>query len=224
MFAQDLDTSGIIHDSYKEVVLGRRTCRFLDPTFKVSREEIGQIIAEAMVCTPNAVDSCPYKFLVFDTDEAKKKIDDIMWPVDKDRVPPSSFTIIPLADRKWIEDYDKVIEANRVGCPSYYEGLTPEFLEVVNFWYASISAGDGRALDISVTFQAGLVTQSLMLAARAHGLDSGFMDAWNPSELASVFGIDLERYIPQGVIAFGKSVGPTHNNYRPDVADAAVFF
>lgn len=223
MNAKHLKKTGIVNNDFESVVLGRRTARFLDPSYKVSREEIEEIIKEAMVATPSAIDSCPYKFLVIESDEAKRKVDDIMWPGDKSRTLQSSFCIIPMADRNWIERYDDQIEGNKRECPSYYAGQGP-VIEFAPTWYEILSAGNGAGLDKSVNFQAGLVAQSLMIVARAHGLDTGFMDAWSPEQdLGKIFDVDMDRYIAQGVICFGKSVGITHDNFRPEIEDAAMF-
>ncbi|MBS7528324.1 nitroreductase family protein [Fusibacter paucivorans] len=224
MFAKDLTKKGIVDRDYESVFLGRRCARTLDATHKVSREEIEEIINEAMVATPSAVDSNPYKFLVIDTDEARKKLDDIMWPIDKDRVMQASFSIIPLADRQWIDDYDDVVAALKAEAPQSYEFFSNTCFPIIPGWYEELSSGTGAALDISVTFQAGLVSQSLMIAARAHGLDTGFMDAWHPyPDLNEAFGIDLERYIPQGVLCFGKNAGPVSDSYRRDIKDAVSY-
>lgn len=224
MFAKDLKMDRVVNRDYESVFLGRRTARSLDATFKVSREEIAEIINEAMVATPTAVDSNPYKFLVIDTDEAKKKLDDIMWPVDKSRVLQASFSIIPLADRKWIDFYDDIVAANKAGCAPWYDFFEGAVFDIIPGWYEDLSSGDGRMLDKSVTFQAGLVSQSLMIAARAHGLDTGFLDAWTPEkDLDKIFDVDLKRYIPQGVICFGKNVGPVSDSYRLEIKDVAEF-
>lgn len=220
MFYKDLTRKGVVNVDYESVVLRRRTARNLDPSYQVSREEIEEIINEAMVATPSAVDSSPYKFLVIDTDEAKRKLDDIMHPVDKDRVIQASFSIIPLADRNWIDHYDNIVEVIHREAP---DTLLPPIERVVE-WYEQLTSGTGAALDTSVTFQTGLVSQSLMFAARAHGLDTGFMDDWSPNpDLGVAFGIDLERYIPQGVLCFGKNIGPVADSYRLDIKDAVQY-
>lgn len=224
MYAKDLKKSGIVRNDYETVFLGRRSARYLDSSYKVSREEIAEIINEAMVATPSAVGSCPYKLLVLDTDEAKKKIDDIMWPQDKDRALRCSFVIIPLADRDWPDYYDDIVENNRTGCLEWYNLVGSVAGPIIPTWYEQLSAGDGAALNTSVSFQTGLLSQSLMIAARAHGLDSGFMDAWNPNpDMNTVFGVDLNRYIPQGVVCFGKSTGGVHDAYRRDTKDFVTF-
>ena len=47
--------------------------------------------------------------------------------------------------------------------------------------------------------------------ARARHLRHGRRD---PELLTDLFGIDLERYIPEVVLTIGKSTGPTTERYR----------
>ena len=54
----------------------------------------------------------------------------------------------------------------------------------------------------------------LQCICRAHGLDTSVMDAWDPELLTDLFGIDLERYIPEVVLTIGKSTGPATERYR----------
>lgn len=37
---------------------------------------------------------------------------------------------------------------------------------------------------------------------------------WDPELLTDLFGIDLERYIPEVVLTIGKSTGPATERYR----------
>lgn len=227
MFAQDVKKVELVNNDYESIFLSRRCVRALDSTYVVPQEEIEQIIKEAMVATPTAVDSNPYKLLVVNTPEGKQRLDDIMAPVDKSRVIQSSFAIVPLADRNWIDYYDDILAANEAGCKPWHEFFQSVGIkELASGWYEMLTANGTAMLDKSVNFQAGLISMSLMFAARAHGLDSGFMDAWLPEQdLDKAFpGIDKERYVAQGVIAFGKAAGPGHNCYRKDIADAVEFF
>lgn len=226
MTSKDLKKTNIVRRDYEDLFLGRRTTRSLDATFKVSRDEIEEIIKEALIATPNAVDSIPYKIFVIDTDEFKRKLDDIMWPVDKSRVLQASFVVIPCADRQWIENYDDIVAGNKAECPAWYA-----FFESVGiatggaaYWYNMLTENGNAPLDKSINFQAGMIAQSIIIASRAHGLDSGFMDAWTPEvDLDKVFDIDLERYIPEGVIAIGKAAAPGHDSYRLEIKDMVEF-
>lgn len=211
MIGKELPKTNIVNNDFKDVVFNRRAMRVMDPNFKVSREEICEIIDEANACTPSAVNTQPYKFLVVDTDEAKKKLDAIMRPpFDRDRVTACSFAVVIFADRKWIEDFDELYELEQTTVPNYPEIMVP----ITYDWYEELCADGGTYLDKSVNFQAGQMSMTFQFMCRAHGLDVAFMDAWDPQLLPEVFGIDLERYIPEGVICIGKAAGPVEQRYR----------
>lgn len=224
MLATDLKTDGIVDNTYTGAVLGHRCARILDPNYKVSREEIKQIIAEAQISTSSAINSQPYRFLVIDTDEGKEKLDTLMAPIDKDRVKQCSFAIIPFADRAWWDYYDGILEQDKVVAPGLWdENYLSVLLPVVEQWIGILQEYQ-IYLDKSVNFQAGQISQSFQFACRAHGLDTGVMDAWFPEPgLNELFGIDLDRYIPEVVIAVGKVAGPVHNNFRLDPDEIVDF-
>lgn len=224
MMASDLKKDGIINDSYTSVVLGRRTARYLDPSHKVSRGEILEILREAVSCTPSAVNSQPWHFIIVDTDEGKQKLDDIMRAFDKDRVKAGSFAVVPCADRKWFDVYDELIEINKKIAPEKYtEEYVSALVPLVYDWYDELTEGDGVYLERSISFQTGLITMSLLYALRSHGLDAGIMDSWDPDLLGDAFGIDLDRYVPQCAIAVGKSVGPVFDNFRYEAEDVVTW-
>lgn len=207
MLPNELDKSGIVNNDYKDVVFGRRSVRALDPNFKIKREEILQMLQEAIVSSPSAVDTQPFYFLVIDTDEGKAKINDIMWLVDKDRCTRSSFTVIPCADAKWFEHYDELIKREKEAAPEVWPPeMEAMMMPVVQNWVGLLCANNGELLHKSVDFQAGLVTMAFLNAVRAHGYEAGFMDAWDPDMLQDAFGLDIERYRPQGVIAVGRKI------------------
>lgn len=213
-------TEGIVNNDFTDVFLGRRCCRQLDPNHKVSREEIEQIVRQANYAAPSAVDSQPWHLLIVDTDEAKAKLDGIMRIIDKDRVTQSSFSVVVFADRQWFPLWDKIIEQNQKIAPEVYPPeMLQFFVPVTTAWWDELNEGDGSYLDRSVNSQAGHLAMALMFAARAHGLDSGVMDSWDPNMLAEVFGMDLERYLPEYVISFGKNVGHTYVPFHYEPAD-----
>lgn len=224
MLATDLKLDSIVDHSYESTVLGHRCARVLDPNYVVSREEIKEIIAEAQIATSSAICSQPYNFLVVDTDEGKEKLDSIMAPIDKDRVKQCSFAVIPFADSEWWENYDHILAKNQELSPAQWdENFCGMLLPVVDIWVDQLQK-DRTYLERSVNFQAGQVSQAFQYACRAHGLDTGVMDAWFPDPgLHDLFGIDLGRYIPEVVIAVGKNVGAVHNNYRMETEDVTWF-
>ena len=223
MLPHELDTTGIKNNDYKDVVFGRRSERLLDPTYVIPREEILQMIQEAIVASPSAVDTQPFFFLVIDTAEGKAKINDIMWLVDKDRTNRCSFTIIPCADAKWFEHFDELSERKRQAMPEAWpEEFAQQMMAVTYHWVDLLCENGGEKLHKSIDFQAGLVTMSLLNAIRSHGYAAGFMDAWDPELLGDAFGIDLERYRPQGAIAVGRKLSIEDLGENLDPAAAAM--
>lgn len=211
MIGKDLPKTNIVNNDFKDVVFGRRACRYMDPNHTVSREEIAEIFDEANACTPSAVNTQPYKFLVVDTPEAKAKLDRLMRPpFDRDRTTSCSFAVVFFADRRWIDGFDELYQNELTTVPDYPEVMVPETYN----WYEELTAGDGSYLDKSINFQAGQFSMCFQFMCRAHGLDVAFMDAWDPELLTEAFGIDLERYVPEGVLCVGKSVGPVDQRFR----------
>lgn len=211
MIGKELPKTNIKNNDFIDVAFNRRAMRYMDPNFKVSREEIAEILDETNACTPSAVNTQPYKVLIVDTDEAKKKLDSIMRPpFDRDRTTSCSFAMVIFADRKWIDRYDDLYQNELTTVPDYPEIMVP----VTYDWYEELTAGDGSYLDKSINFQAGQYSMMFQLVCRAHGLDVSFMDAWDPALLTDLFDIDLERYIPEGVLTIGKAAGPVDQRWR----------
>ena len=226
MLPHEIDTSSIKNNDYTSVVFGRRSVRLLDSQHTIEREEILQILQECLVSTPSALDTQPYLFLVIDSEEGKVKINDIMWKEDKDRTTNCSFVLIPCADAKWFEHFDKQIEIEQELEPEFMNPVVAKILIGGCYkWVEQLCENNNAGLYKSIDFQAGLITMSFLYAVRAHGYEASFMDAWDPQLLEDAFGLDLERYRPQGVITVGKRVSFDENtagNYQIEAGGRAT--
>lgn len=219
MLPSELTLDNIRNNDFKDVVFGRRCARYLDPEYKISREEINQIIEETNCVTPTAVNTQPFKFLIVDTDEGKQKLDSVMRGSDKDRVPACSFAVVPCADRLWYETYDEHVRLESEVSPDYIAPMADMLLPGVFKWVDELTEGDGSYMDKSINYQAGMAGMSFQFVCRAHGYDTGVMDSWDPDLLGDLFDLDLKRYIPELVICVGKSVGslqPERYRYPAD--------
>ena len=226
MLPHEIDTSFIKNNDYTNVVFGRRSVRLLDAHHTIERDEILQILQECLVSTPSALDTQPFHFLIIDSDEGKAKINDIMLTADKDRTTNCSFVLIPCADTKWFEHFDKQIEIERELEPEFMNPAVANALVGLCYqWVSQLCENNNAGLYKSIDFQAGLITMSFLYAVRAHGYEASFMDAWNPELLEDAFGFDLERYRPQGVIAVGKRASlddGANGNYQIAVGGRAT--
>lgn len=225
MFANEIDYGSTPELKYGDVVLKRRTARYLDPSFKVEREEVFQIIREALSFTPNGANAQPYRFLLVDTDEGKRKIDSMMRGVDVGRPLACSFIIIPMYDRNYIDKYDELMEMNMKTLPEKY---TPEHVAALKAGVANAAAemmeDGGVGFERFLSFETGIACMSILLTIRAHGLDAGFVTDWNVSLMADEFGLDLDRYCPMGTIAVGKSIGPVFDCFRYEAEGEMSWF
>lgn len=58
-------------NDFMEIMKGRRSIRNYDPTVKISKEEMTEILEEATTA-PSSVNAQPWRFLVIDSPEGKE--------------------------------------------------------------------------------------------------------------------------------------------------------
>ncbi|MNL71812.1 putative NAD(P)H nitroreductase YodC [compost metagenome] len=61
----------------------------------------------------------------------------------------------------------------------------------------------------------------LMLAARAHGYDTNPIGGFEKDQIAEVFGMDKERYIPVMLISIGKAAEAGYASVRLPIGTIA---
>ncbi|USK39487.1 nitroreductase family protein [Cytobacillus firmus] len=202
----------IIND-FKEIVTGRRSIRNYDPTVKISREEMAEILEEASLA-PSSVNLQPWRFVVIDSKEGKETLAPLA-KFNQRQVETSAAVIAVFIDMKseaFIEKiYDTAVE----------KGYMPA--DVRDKQVPSI-----KGLVENMTFEqkkemnlidAGLVSMQLMLAARAHGYDTNPIGGYEKDRIADAFELDKERYYPVMLISIGKSADQGYKSVRLPVED-----
>ena len=63
-------TNPIQQNDFQEIISGRRSIRQYDPSVKISKEEMEQMLAEATLA-PSSVNMQPWRFLVIESEEGK---------------------------------------------------------------------------------------------------------------------------------------------------------
>ncbi|MBG9446022.1 nitroreductase family protein [Cytobacillus firmus] len=202
----------IIND-FKEIVTGRRSIRNYDPTVKISREEMSEILEEASLA-PSSVNLQPWRFVVIDSKEGKETLAPLA-KFNQRQVETSAAVIAVFVDMKseaFIEKiYDTAVE----------KGYMPA--DVRDKQVPSI-----KGLVENMTFEqkkemnlidAGLVSMQLMLAARAHGYDTNPIGGYEKDRIAEAFDLDKERYYPVMLISIGKSADQGYKSVRLPVED-----
>ncbi|MCA1055912.1 nitroreductase family protein [Rossellomorea aquimaris] len=196
------------NNDFKEIITGRRSIRNYDPSVKISKEEMTEILQEATLA-PSSVNLQPWRFLVIDSQEGKETLAPLA-KFNQTQVKTSAAVIAVFVDMNSLdyadEIYDEAVE----------RGFMPA--EVRDRQLPSIKG----LLDIMTEEQykemnlidGGLVSMQLMLAARAHGYDTNPIGGYEKDQIAEAYGMDKDRYYPVMLISIGKAADAGYQSVR----------
>jgi nitroreductase len=208
----DMNTS---ETSLGTVIHERRSVRKYDPNFKISQEEILDILKEATLA-PSSSNLQPWKFLVIQDEETKKELR--MIANNQEQVETSSAVIAILGDREMYRNGEKVYRSSFEA--GYMDETTMNrMIENTNKLYPAAPVGIRENI---ASFDAGLVSMQLMLVARARGYDTVPMGGFNKQQFIEKFNID-GRYMPVLLLSIGKAAAPGHPSTRIPVEEIVEF-
>lgn len=195
-------------NNFNEIVTGRRSIRHYDPTVKISREEMTEILTTASLA-PSSVNLQPWRFVVIDSPEGKAKLAPLA-KFNQNQVATSAAMIAVFVDMNSVdfadEIYGKAVE----------EGHMPAEVRDVQLPAIKglVSAMSQEQLKEMYLIDAGLVSMQLMLAARAHGYDTNPIGGYEKDQIAEAFELDNERYYPVMLISIGKAANTGYQSVR----------
>ncbi|GEK34147.1 nitroreductase family protein [Kurthia sibirica] len=198
-----------------ETMYARKSIRKYDPDFKISREEISEMLTDAMTA-PSSSNQQPWRFLVITDDAVKKEIRSMSF--NQEQLETSSAIIAVLGATDFYKNAKKINElsvatgamspeiavAQTAGSEKLYSGLPTEILKNV------------------ASFDAGLVSMQLMLIAKDRGLDTVAMGGFDKQAFAEKFELPANEF-PIILLAIGKGIGPDRGTERLSVADVTTF-
>jgi nitroreductase len=200
---------------FSDVIRGRRSVRSYDTSVNLSHEEIKELLAEAMLA-PSSGNLQSSRFLVIDSEELKRKL----LPVanNQSQIIEASAIIVVLGDTEYY------LKADQIFGSAIEKGYMPaekaaSSIERINAYLPTISK---ESLHKIIHIDGGLISQQLMLVARAHGYDTVPMGGYDVDKLKEAFGLG-DRYIPIILIALGKAAKAGHPSTRLPVEDVAFF-
>lgn len=210
-----MTTQNAQEQAFSTVIRERRSVRAYDPSYKISREEMNELLGEA-VLAPSGSNMQPWRFLVIDSEELKQQLLPIAF--NQSQVVEASAIIAVLGD---LESYKlaETIYGRAVEAGFMPEETAKSFVERSVGMYSALP--DEVRLKI-VAADAGLVSMQLMLAARARGLDTVPMGGYDVVKFKEMFGI-ADRYVPIMLIAVGKAAKPGHPTIRLAVDEVTSF-
>ncbi|MGG4220201.1 nitroreductase family protein [Paenibacillus jamilae] len=200
---------------FVDVIRERRSVRHYDKSVRLTHEEIKDLLKEATLA-PSSSNVQPWRFLVIETEELKAKLQPIAY--NQSQVAEAAAVIVVLGDMEGYKKLDEVFgEAVKHGYMA--EDTAKSFVERSIDAYASLPE---ERLHKVIHIDGGIVSQQLMLVARAHGYDTVAMGGYDEAELKQAFGIK-DRYIPIMLIALGKAAQPGHQTTRLPIDDITFF-
>jgi nitroreductase len=200
---------------FLDVIQERRSVRTFDSTVKISRQEMTEIL-ELATLAPSSSNLQPWRFLIIDKPELKKKLLPIAF--NQQQVVEASAVIAVLGD---VKSYKK---AEKIYGQAVEAGFMPadtakSFIERTVGMYSNLQPEVARQI---VYTDGGLISMQLMLVARSKGYDTVPMGGYDKAKFVEAFGIS-EQFVPVMLIAIGKATKPGHPTTRLPIEDVVFF-
>lgn len=198
-----------------EVIRERHSVRKYNSSYKISKEEIEELLSEATLA-PSSSNLQPWRFIVFQDQEVKKELREIAF--NQEPVETSSAVIAVLGDREMYKEVEKIYHsANQAGFMD--EANMNRLIASANNTYPGLPVEKRENI---TAFDAGLVSMQLMLVAKSMGYDTVTMGGFNKQKFIERFNIS-ERYFPIVLIALGKAAAPAFQTTRLPLEDVVKF-
>lgn len=192
-------TKNRVNNDFSEITFGRKSVREYDETFKISHEEMLEMIQESTTA-PSSVNMQPWRFVVIESDEQKAKLKPLI-RFNTRQNDTSSAMILIFGDMQCYElgekIYNQAVEEGKMPAEvrdqqlaaiiPYYKNLTREEMSDV------------------VKIDSSLAAMQFMLVARAHGYETNPIGGFEADLLAEAFDLDKERYVPVMILSVGKA-------------------
>ena len=200
--------------SLSEVIKERHSVRKYDSTYKISQEEIKDMLKEA-IQAPSSSNLQPWRFIVIQDQETKSELRAIA--NNQEQVETASAVIAVLGDKEMYKSVEKVYRG------AFEAGFMDEenmnrLIEGTNKTYPFAPE---EVLKNIASFDAGLVSMQLMLIAKDRGYDTVPMGGFDKEKFVKMFNID-DRLFPIVLISVGKAAAPAFNTTRLPLEDVLI--
>ncbi|PFP16078.1 nitroreductase family protein [Bacillus sp. AFS073361] len=200
--------------SLSDVIKERRSVRKYDSTYKISQEEIKEMLKEATQA-PSSSNLQPWRFIVIQDQELKKELRAVA--NNQEQVETASAVIAVLGDKEMYKSVEKVYQS------AFEAGFMDEanmnrLIEGTNKTYPFASE---EVLKNIASFDAGLVSMQLMLIAKDRGYDTVPMGGFDKEKFVKMFNVE-DRLFPIVLISVGKAAAPAFNTTRLPLEDVLI--
>lgn len=200
--------SGIEKDFY-DVISERDSVRVFEKDATLSKEEIEEIIRVATTA-PSAWNLQHWKFLIFHSDEAKKRLLPIAY--NQEAITDCCAVIAVLGDAEANKNFEHIY-SDYVDKSIITNEVKDSIGKQINGAYSNGEFARDAAFSNS-----SLVAMQLMLASQAKGYDTLAIGGFNSRNFSKEFNVE-SRYIPNMLIVIGKGKKEAHKTTRFKVED-----
>ncbi|MBE3102674.1 MAG: nitroreductase family protein [Bacilli bacterium] len=198
----------ILVNDFNEIVTGRRSIRNYDPTVKISRQEMTEILTKATLA-PSSVNLQPWRFVVIDSPEGKETLAPLA-KFNQTQVATSAAMIAVFVDMNSLDYADEIYD-QAVAEGHMTAGIRDMQLPAIKGLMGTMTQEQLKEMNL---IDAGLVCMQLMLAARAYGYDTNPIGGYEKDKIAEAFGMDKERYYPVMLVSMGKAIDLGYQSVR----------
>lgn len=200
---------------FMDVIRERHSVRYYDPSFKISEEELRQMLEEATLA-PSSSNLQPWRFLVITDPADKERLKPIAY--GQQQVADASAVIAVFGDLDSWQQTEKIYDRNvEIGAmdEATRNRMVPRNIET----YKNLPPEVARGI---VLVDGGLVAMQLMLVAKAHGYDTVPMGGYDAAQFKEAFNVP-DRYVQVMLIAVGKAAREAHKTSRLTVDEITAW-
>lgn len=205
-------TKKITNNDFADVMFDRHSVRVFDPSVKISRDELQEMIKEATTA-PSACNLQSWHFVIIDTPEGKEKLKKSAMKFNYPQIDSSSAIIFIAGDTQSHEVY------HDVWTKVYEDGkISKEKLDqIFNTFLPLYENASPEFLTLDATIDGAMVGMQLLLTARAHGFDANPWSGYDFKTIIPTLGLDPKRFVPVMAVAIGKAAEKPIHTDRYDV-------
>lgn len=205
------------NNDFSDITFGRKSVRLYDENYKISHEEMLEMIQEA-TAAPSSVNMQPWRFIIAETEESKAKLKPLI-RFNTRQNDTSSAMILIFSDmlnyELGEEIYDQAVAEGKMP-----QEARDQQIGAIIPYYKSFSK---QEMNDVVKIDSSLAAMQLMLVARAHGYETNPIGGFEKDQLAEAFDLDKERFVPVMILSIGKAVEEGYESVRMNADKVTTF-
>jgi nitroreductase len=195
----------------------RRSIRKYDGTFKISNEELQDIILEANLA-PSSMNMQPWRYVIVNSTEGKEDLRKAMYG-NISQLETSSAMIVMFNDLKKFDLAESIYNKAVLEGLMSTESREKQLLNISKM----LVRMDINQINHVGLIDCGLAAMQLMLVAKERGYDTCPIGGFNHDLIHEATGMDKERYKPVMIISIGKAAEEGSKTIRLTFDEVARF-